>query len=208
MTRFHECPHCHAFHDSINHKCSPRKNTLRITGEWKVEKVYHKPGTDVVKLRLKQGDMGIGHTIYNVKSCDYEVGESEEIAQIEPQIEPQSNKKYLITIPKASYVARKNLCIAVVTELNKLIDALNVEHGIELDLFVAKESADPKNPSSVVITVSYPVSILTIRYNKAESDNIFSLMGASFGDGYFAFRRGRIENSMQLCFVYLNIVQQ
>ena len=29
-----------------------------------------------MKLRLKHGDMSIWHTIYNVYSCDYEVGDT------------------------------------------------------------------------------------------------------------------------------------
>ena len=40
-----------------------------------VEKVYHKPGTDIIKLRLAQEAECIGHTIFNVSECGFKEGD-------------------------------------------------------------------------------------------------------------------------------------
>ena len=126
---------------------------------------------------------------------------------VEPDEDLLVNKRYLLTIPKASYTLRKTLCLAVVKELNRLIANLIAEYDVEIEECVITESADQKNPSVRILTVTIP-DILLIKRNTAEPDDIFSLLSASFSGKNFSFRRGKIENSMQLCFIYMNIVQQ
>ena len=117
------------------------------------------------------------------------------------------NKRYSINVTKGSYIARKSLCIAVINEMNELIDAINDEEGVKIEKCKMDESKDPKNPSVNIIKVSIPHILTIIRTNR-EPDDVFTLMGASFAENYFIFRRGPIQNNMQLCFLYLNIIQQ
>ena len=144
-------------------------------------------------------------------SSDEEYEETEETAEetAEETVEetPFFNKKFIINVTKGNYIARKSLCIAVVNEINILIDAINDEHGINVEKCQTQETKDPKNPSTNLIKVTLP-SILSIIRTVNEPDDVFTLMGASFNEKSFTFRRGKIENNMQLCFLYLNIVQQ